>query len=64
MMRYHTSSPSFNNISLPSIPVNPARKTEICNLMSACFMKIKETEYYLIRGLPDYGLTDLICIDT
>ena len=35
---YHTSSPSFKVINLPKTPVNPQRKTAICNLINAGFM--------------------------
>ncbi|OYW78699.1 MAG: hypothetical protein B7Z27_06950, partial [Sphingobacteriia bacterium 32-37-4] len=34
---YHTKLISFKLINTPNMPVKPAKKTEICNLMSACF---------------------------
>ena len=45
-MRYQTSKASFKVISRPSIPVNPARKTAICNWINAFFMEKAKKDYF------------------
>ena len=42
--RYQTNKPSFRLISLPSGPVKPARKTEICRYKKAFLMRLQSRE--------------------
>ena len=41
-MRHHTSHPSFNEMLFPSTPVNPHKKTAVCNLINAPFLMPKK----------------------
>lgn len=46
---YHTIIPSFKVISLPSIPVNPARKTAIWSWRKAFFIDLQTKQK---KGIP------------
>src|ERR1700744_348099 len=43
--RYQTSNPSLREISLPRMPVSPARRTAICSWMNAFF------NYFMGNGI-------------
>ena len=52
---YHTIIPSFRLMSRPSKPVNPAKKTAICNWRKAFFIEAANYE-------KDYGLARRLAI--
>ena len=48
--RYQTSRPSLSLINIPRIAVKPARKTAICNWISAFFMRLKDKSLIGLMG--------------